>query len=715
MKYLALATIYICFFFVALTPSHVSAVTVGKTLTGQNSLNTGLVGWWTMDGADSGLSGGVRYVTDKSGNGYTASSTVASANPTIKMGKIGQAFSFNGSAAGANYIKGPHIPVSSEMTFSVWVYAHSLGAYPTIFSQGIGDTGVQFLARFQSGQTYFLFQLPTKKIYSSGAFGSFVANHWYHLVWSVSTSGDFLKFYKDGVLQSFSVTEVNDTYSQNTSLINIGRDNRVSDSWDGQIDDFRVYNRILSLTEIQQLYKQGGGVVVAKPALKTNSLNSGLVGWWTFDGKDCGATYCKDKSVNGTTATQATASLRPVSAVGKIGQAKKFDGANDYLQLSVGAFQSSISYTTNYTMSAWVYPTTNTVGTIFDIRGAGVNSDRNGLQSWNGAFVGGYYNGSVYVQKASGAVGLNKWHHVVLINTLGTIALYVDNVVQTGSMGLSLNSTDKIGGNADQFFNGSIDDARIYNRALSAQEIKQLYQQGVGTVAAKANTKTNSLNTGLVGWWTFDGADCGATYCIDKSGNGKIATSTSASMPAKVAGKIGQAVKFDGSNDYMNVSNSSAVFNPTTSISVSFWANQNSCMGACSASYQRVIYKGSDISNGTQKGWQVRLTSNTVNLYLSNGVSARQAVSTSMQLKKSYHIVGIINIASGMMSIYQDGVLKSSLDISAYINGVDFSSTVDMMFGSEGSVFYNGLIDDVRIWNRALSAQEVKQLYQMGK
>jgi hypothetical protein len=66
------------------------------------------------------------------------------------------------------------------------------------------------------------------------------------------------------------------------------------------------------------------------------------------------------------------------------------------------------------------------------------------------------------------------------------------------------------------FANGSIGDVRIYNRALSKDEIKRLYNMG-GTVKLNTARADNSLAQGLVGWWTFDGKDLTSTTAIDRA------------------------------------------------------------------------------------------------------------------------------------------------------------------------------------------------------
>ncbi len=82
----------------------------------------------------------------------------------------------------------------------------------------------------------------------------------------------------------------------------------------------------------------------------------------------------------------------------------------------------------------------------------------------------------------------------------------------------------------DRYFSGSLDDVRLYNRALSAQEVQQLYAQGGGTIG-QSNPVT--LSTGLVGYWTLDGSktNWATGKTTDSSGLGNtgqlIAMSTS--------------------------------------------------------------------------------------------------------------------------------------------------------------------------------------------
>ncbi|MDE2237220.1 MAG: hypothetical protein KGK30_04975, partial [Elusimicrobia bacterium] len=93
--------------------------------------------------------------------------------------------------------------------------------------------------------------------------------------------------------------------------------------------------------------------------------------------------------------------------------------------------------------------------------------------------------------------------------------------------------------------------------------------------ASTINMPTNFLfqNTGLVGWWTFDGKDTNWATGVtnDKSGggnNGQLVSMSTTTSP--VIGKVGQALKFNGAGQQVTINNNSSL-NPS-SISISFWA-----------------------------------------------------------------------------------------------------------------------------------------------
>ena len=162
--------------------------------------------------------------------------------------------------------------------------------------------------------------------------------------------------------------------------------------------------------------------------------------------------------------------------------------------------------------------------------------------------------GTVLRSTANSVLSVGQWYHVVLVHTWGSGAgtkFYVNGVPVamsawgpgTGDEIMATNSSNRRLGysaNAGLGMKGLIDDVRIYNRALSADEIKRLYNLG-GTVKLNSSTvSNNSLQNGLVGWWTFDGKDVSGVQAYDRSGTGNRGTLTSG--PARTIGKIGQGL-----------------------------------------------------------------------------------------------------------------------------------------------------------------------------
>jgi hypothetical protein len=175
-----------------------------------------------------------------------------------------------------------------------------------------------------------------------------------------------------------------------------------------------------------------------------------------------------------------------------------------------------------------------------------------------------------------------NWHHAVgaANRNTKTMILYIDgsnvasadistvgSIVNNGALYIGSRNTNDIP------FNGLIDDVRIYNRALSADEVKRLYKIGA-TAKLGVTANNDSLAKGLVGWWNFDGKTVSGTRVFDASGNGNYGTMTNG--PTVIEGKLGQGMAFDGSDDYVDIADSS-IFDLVASQSFtrSFWIKPN--------------------------------------------------------------------------------------------------------------------------------------------
>ena len=165
------------------------------------------------------------------------------------------------------------------------------------------------------------------------------------------------------------------------------------------------------------------------------------------------------------------------TTAGRFGGALSFDGINDWVTVADAA---SLDLTNRLTVEAWVFPTAlNSWETVVLKEASGELVY--GLYGDNGARRPG---GWVRVAGAStSAVGptalpVNAWTHLAMTYDGAQVSLFVNGtivrtVARTGSMSNSANPL-RIGGNAvwTEFFNGRIDEVRIYNRALTAGEIQ---------------------------------------------------------------------------------------------------------------------------------------------------------------------------------------------------------------------------------------------------
>jgi hypothetical protein len=247
----------------------------------------------------------------------------------------------------------------------------------------------------------------------------------------------------------------------------------------------------------------------------TVSLTNGLVGYWTFDGPvtNWATGKTKDLSGNGNDGSLGLMSTSSSPTPGKIGQAMTFNGSRNYITVS-STLNNSIS--TQVSVSAWIKANESSFAENTGI----INEAYLGDDTVKFAIAGntggnptgvsaGFYDGSWHRVEQSGSIQFAQWQHVVGTYDGAKLRIYINGALSAtvdDTAGLPPGTEEwRIGRRWDlpDYFNGVIDDVRIYNRALSAQEIKQLYNLGQSKVA-HSNT---IISNGLVGYWTFDGQD----------------------------------------------------------------------------------------------------------------------------------------------------------------------------------------------------------------
>jgi N-acetylneuraminic acid mutarotase len=225
-----------------------------------------------------------------------------------------------------------------------------------------------------------------------------------------------------------------------------------------------------------------GSVESAEVEVKVSDpLPNGLVGWWKFD--EGSGTVAYDSSGNG---NHGNLKNGATWTTGKIEGALSFDGVNDYVDLTSTTVSANESDPRSVFL--WVKTSSSSARTIFS-SGSPFNSASFNLRNSNAGIVGimGYSND--FYPSSGNQYNDNVWHLIgITYDFLKELKTYVDGNLDNNISGMVFNTFGEnnfIGARRDNssvavtgFFNGLIDDLRIYDRALSAAEVQALYNLG---------------------------------------------------------------------------------------------------------------------------------------------------------------------------------------------------------------------------------------------
>uniref|UniRef100_UPI000B3606BC LamG domain-containing protein n=1 Tax=Crenothrix polyspora TaxID=360316 RepID=UPI000B3606BC len=470
------------------------ACTVSNTANAD--LTTGLVAHWSFDDCTA---------KDNSGNGHDGT---INGNPECVDGINGKAFSFNGTNSYINIPDEQSVFTPENMTISVFIKPsdnqNTTSGVPIILDKSHALSPSSAWVIEESPLTY---QTDSKNLsfffgYFSLDTGSFVqssetqemittSNVWNHLL--VVKEGSNVKNYLNGVLIS-SVTYSGSNIKTNANPLFIGAvnaDDGIRAFYTGLVDDVRIYNRALSEAEVQSLYAEDGGT----------ALNNGLVAHWSFD--DCTA---KDNSGNG---HDGTINGNPQCVAGAKGKGFYFDGIDDYISVPLTQDLQFNPNMQSFSVTIWAKPIKMN---FFDPQFANLGLaethlidtytyllNNKGFEAKRNAYTaeGGSYTATPLLDK-------DNWHSFSGVWKVDGNKImsyfYIDGVlsatkeldaIPNGSYpwnGLFIGATAHLHGGRAEFFG---DEARIYNRALTAAEVGVLYQQGTTpTITSITPTKT---------------------------------------------------------------------------------------------------------------------------------------------------------------------------------------------------------------------------------
>ncbi|UCD27481.1 MAG: lamin tail domain-containing protein, partial [Planctomycetota bacterium] len=210
-------------------------------------------------------------------------------------------------------------------------------------------------------------------------------------------------------------------------------------------------------------------------------------------------------------------------------------------------------------------------------------------------------------------------------------------------------------------------------------------------------TITNPENTygsdeGLVAHWKFDDGSGGTATDSAGTNNGALVGDTT-----WTAGRIDGALSFDGNGDYVVVAPVSVLDGNT--VTVQAWIRVSDLSGSNPILTQNIF-------SMTKDGYYFQVSGGRPTFYLTDGFSSAQAISPeTINTDQWYHVAGTNDGTN--LKLYVDGLLKSSVPSAGYTG-----ETNNAYIGSDSisSFYFTGLIDDVRIYNRAVSESEFQDI-----
>jgi tetratricopeptide (TPR) repeat protein len=206
----------------------------------------------------------------------------------------------------------------------------------------------------------------------------------------------------------------------------------------------------------------------------------------------------------------------------------------------------------------------------------------------------------------------------------------------------------------------------------------------------------NAQLSGLVGWWKFDESE--GTTAADSSGNGNNGTLHGNPRWQPSAGKVGGALEFDGVDDYVNCSNDASL-DTAGKITLSLWVKTNDSGNSEDNEW---------VSKGDHTYAIKHKSNNNIEFFIYDGdwYTAWYAVDSSFN-GVWHHVAGTYD--GSALKLYVDGMLQAT---TAHVGSIE-TGTNNLYLGENSEAtgrFYAGAMDDVRIYNYALSESDIAGL-----
>lgn len=492
---------------------------------------------------------------------------------------------------------------------------------------------------------------------------------WKHVVMVHDGASDII--YIDGIAKATKAVagQLNPT----TRLLGLGYNPIDGGNWlDGALDEVEIYNYALSATEIGNLYStQAAFPGTASDLVADYSLNGN-----GHDDSQFGNDADLDATAKATT--------------------NRHGWANNALSGPATADNSVALQSDFTTISFWVNPNSLPgTGEVYLLSGGGWQ------ERWKISMPG--HGKPVFTTHAGGAccsdmdsgtpLTIGTWTHVVMTHDGAKDIIYfngakVNEKAVTGALdktkyplGIGYDPIDN-----GSIFDGSLDDIQLYNRALSGAEILALYNAQNQTPVVAGNLVADYKSSGNAN---------------DATAYNNHAVAQGAQLAKDRFGKANQAYSFNGVDQSLVAANSPQLNSPFTTIS--FWVNPASFPPSGEVF---VLSNG-----GWQERWKISMPGHGKPVFTThaNGACCSDLDSgTPLTIGSWTHVVMTHDGAKDI--IYFNGAkvnekaAAGSLDITTKPLGIGFDPI-------DNNYFFNGLLDEVQVYNVALSATEIAALY----
>ncbi len=685
---------------------------------------------WHLSESSDGSVAVTRQDSSANSNTLSDQDTLASAT-----GKIGASTVFDNATTddlrilignqSSNFPGKSGADMSAGYTFSTWAkFTHYNGGH----THNLAVHGMEVFHGYVTSNTFqgdFGGSIP-----SSSASSVTSTSEWYYL--TTTWDGTQFQTYINGDASGTPVSRSSFPTSSNTFYLGTRGSSSTTRSLGGYLDEVRLQNRYRSPDWIATEYTNQNSPSTFYTTGYQEERTRGPSAYWKFDeGYGTGVNDSSENELAGTLGTGSSAPTWKSDEYCVSGKCLQFDGTGDYVQRADNAV---LDIENELTISLWIKPTALQSSTYYTLvyKGNSTNEANYYLQLYGDELnFGNYESGNWRGTTTTNAnMQVNQWSHIAVTysNSSDDIDFYVNGLLKTDN---GINHDLVISGNNQPFYLGSsaaelefyegfMDEVKIYPYVRSADEIKQdyLFASAKGSSVVLGATDNSFLSQGLVGYWNMEGI--GATgsgqTVADRSGNGNDGTTSDANgsgLNCISAGKYGGGCDFDGTDDSVNLGSGTTLDDlATDKFSVQAWVYLDTAP-ASNDDQVVIISKG----DNTDFKWHLSVRNNSGSTQYNatlNNVAVSRSANTTIVAGWHHVIMTYNDDTDRQIRIYVDGSEVSYATQIAMNGSYSSDASKNLRIGSHANEtsYWDGKIDEVRIYNRELSATEVRSLYQ---